>query len=55
MTGANLQAVDTLCTAAFPTTTGRKSCINGFASRLKAAGLITSTQQTTITACSLRP
>ena len=55
MTGANLQAADTLCTASYPTTTGRKSCITGFASRLKAAGLITSAQQTAITNCALRP
>ena len=55
MTGANLQAADALCTASYPTTTGRKSCINGFAAKLKAAGLITSSQQTAITSCSLRP
>ena len=55
MTGANLQAADTLCTASYPTTTGRKSCITGFASKLKAAGLITSAQQTAITNCALRP
>lgn len=55
MTGANLQAADTLCTAAYPTTTGRKSCIGDFAKKLKAAGLITSAQQTAITTCSLRP
>ncbi|GAA5001300.1 serine protease [Pseudoluteimonas lycopersici] len=55
MTGANLQAADTLCTAAYPTTTGRKSCITSFAAKLKAAGLITSTQQTAITTCALRP
>ena len=54
MTGANLQAADTLCTASYPTTTGRKSCITGFASKLKAAGLITSAQQTAITNCALR-
>ncbi len=55
MTGANLQAADKLCTASYPTTTGRKSCITGFASKLKAAGLITSAQQTAITNCALRP
>ena len=55
MTGANLQAADTLCTASYPTTTGRKSCIGDFAKKLKAAGLITSAQQTAITNCSLRP
>ena len=55
MTGANLQAADTLCTASSSSTTGRKSCITGFASRLKAAGLITATQQTAITNCALRP
>jgi hypothetical protein len=55
MTGANLQAADTLCSAAYPTTTGRKSCIGDFTKKLKAQGLITSTQQTTITNCSLRP
>ena len=55
MTGANLQAADNLCSAAYPTTTGRKSCIGDFAKKLKAAGLITSAQQTAITNCSLRP
>lgn len=54
MTGANLQAADALCTASNPTTTGRKSCLDGFAKRLKNAGLITSTQQTAIANCSLR-
>ena len=55
MTGANLQAADDLCSAVYPTTTGRKSCLDGFAKRLKNAGLITSTQQTAIANCSLRP
>ena len=55
MTGANLQAADALCTASYPTTTGRKSCIGDFAKKLKNAGLITSTQQTAIVNCSLRP
>jgi len=53
--GASLQAADTLCSAAYPTTTGRKSCLDGFAKRLKTAGLITSSQQTAIATCSLRP
>lgn len=55
MTGANLQAADAMCTAAYPTTTGRKSCINDYAKKLKAAGMINTTQQTAITTCSLRP
>ena len=55
MTGANLQAADALCTASYPTTTGRKSCIGDFAKKLKAEGLITSNQLTAITNCSLRP
>lgn len=54
MTGANLQAADDLCSTFYPTTTGRKSCIEGFTKKLKAAGLITSAQQTAITSCSLR-
>jgi hypothetical protein len=52
--GANLEAADNLCTAAYSTTTGRKSCLDGFAKRLRAAGMITSAQQTTIAMCSLR-
>ena len=55
MTGANLQAADALCSATSTSTTGRKACINSFAAKLKAAGLITTTQQTAITNCSLRP
>lgn len=55
MTGANLQAADAVCTATSTSTTGRKACINSFAAKLKAAGMITTTQQTAITSCSLRP
>jgi hypothetical protein len=55
MTGANLQAADAMCSASGLSTTGRKACLDAFAKQLKAQGMITSSQQTAITACSLRP
>jgi hypothetical protein len=54
MAGANLQAADDLCTAANATVTGRKACLDGFAKRLRTAGLITSSQQTSVAMCSMR-
>lgn len=52
--GANLEAADNLCSAFYPSNTPRKTCIDGFSKKLKAAGLITSAQQTSIATCSLR-
>jgi hypothetical protein len=55
MAGANLQAADALCSASGLSTMGRKACLDAFAKQLKAQGMITSSQQTAITTCSLRP
>jgi hypothetical protein len=55
MTGANLQAADAVCSASGLSTMGRKACLDAFAKQLKAQGMINATQQTAITACSLRP
>ena len=52
MTGANLMANDRICSASGSLST-RAACLKGIAAKLKAQGLITSTQERKINSCAM--